>query len=885
MNRADAEEIQRQRRRTRAREGRFPVTPLSGPQPEGRYGVRSESGFSYEVEVLAARGRRALCSCPDFQTNTLGTCKHVEAVFLFLKRRDPRGLAEAEARLPEEARVYLDLGEETRVRLLRSRDPSPALQELADLYFDAEGFFIGEPWRDFGGFARAAAEVPGLRIDADAYAHVRRLRHHTGQVKRLRRRLRDLDEGRELDVTRLPLHPFQQRGALHLAMRERAVLADEIGLGKTAQAIAAAELLRREEGIRRILVVCPASAAAHWSQEIERFTGEVAARIQGTPEQRRDQYLREARYTLVHDELLVSDQEELERLAPELVILDAAQRIRDWRSRTAQVLKRLRTRFSFVLVDAALEEDLDQLYSVLQLVDQRLLGPLWRFNGRYFEFREGEPPRPRNLEELRERIAPVVLRRRLDEVADQLPGRVSVVHRLPLPFVTWSRVREQTEKLRGLSRRTRLFLRQLGQLRALGDCLEAPKPPKLEELAAILQDALPDASGGVVVVACGARLLERAAATLGERGVKVLGRGSPSPGAGEVLLALDPDLPGLDLSAATLQVELDVPWSPADWRTRRSTAPRRSLTLVAEGSLEDTLHALLEEAPDLLERLALEGEGEAPEGQTRAAASDWAALLTPRDHSPPPRRKPRPPPEALPLPSEPPRSPGGGPRGHQGRLFGAGPRPSGPESPEGTASPGPTQGSLFPAPDPGGGTPPPGAPSPGDPPPRPTPQLLHSQLAPVLGEKLIAVHDLGGGWLVEVKDNPERLRGTIRALSRGLGIEPLVLDTRTAGDLRPLLVHAPPPPDLESVRGRLEAARALLATELTNECLTPLVRALTRLREVLPEGEGPSVPELERLGERARRAREAHAAPIPREEVEELMARVARALEAATLSP
>ncbi len=73
---------------------------------------------------------------------------------------------------------------------------------------------------------------------------------------------------------------------MHLAFGERALLADEMELGKTIQAIAAWELLARRNGIERVLVVCPASLKAEWEEQIDRFSARATRLVFGPRAQR-----------------------------------------------------------------------------------------------------------------------------------------------------------------------------------------------------------------------------------------------------------------------------------------------------------------------------------------------------------------------------------------------------------------------------------------------------------------------------------------------------------------------------------------------------------------------------------------------------------------------
>ena len=73
-------------------------------------------------------------------------------------------------------------------------------------------------------------------------------------------------------LLKVELLPYQLDGIAFAAGAGRAILADDMGLGKTIQGVGAAEMLAREAGIRRVLVVCPASLKSQWRSEIHRFS-------------------------------------------------------------------------------------------------------------------------------------------------------------------------------------------------------------------------------------------------------------------------------------------------------------------------------------------------------------------------------------------------------------------------------------------------------------------------------------------------------------------------------------------------------------------------------------------------------------------------------------
>jgi len=160
-----------------------------------------------------------------------------------------------------------------------------------------------------------------------------------------------------------------------------------------------------------VLIVTPASLKHQWAREIQRFTSLPVQIIQGNQMDRRNQYRQPQFFNIVNYELALYDQEEIVKQQFDLIVLDEAQRIKNWRTKTADAIKQLRSPYAFVLTGTPLENRLDELYSVFQFIDPTILGPLWRFNERYYEV-ERRPSGSykvlgyKNLDELRRRIAP-----------------------------------------------------------------------------------------------------------------------------------------------------------------------------------------------------------------------------------------------------------------------------------------------------------------------------------------------------------------------------------------------------------------------------------------------------------------------------------------------
>ena len=193
-----------------------------------------------------------------------------------------------------------------------------------------------------------------------------------------------------------------------------------------------------------------------------------------------------------------------ERLAPDIVILDEAQRIKNWSTKTAQAVKRLRSRYAFVLTGTPIENRIDDLHSLMDFLNPSVLGPLFRFNREFFDFDErGRPEGYRNLDVLHERIKPFLLRRRKVEVETELPERTNHNHFVALSELqkqNYAPHEQQVLRLVNIALRRPLtkqeqekLQRELAMMRMICDTNYILDPedrtcPKLAELERLLDD-------------------------------------------------------------------------------------------------------------------------------------------------------------------------------------------------------------------------------------------------------------------------------------------------------------------------------------------------------------------------------------------------------------
>ncbi len=399
----------------------------------GEYRTRSRGVGStrpYRTVLLGVDPPAGSCDCPDFLRGSLGLCKHLLVVLRDLHAK-PRKLAAAlrkQSAAPKSIlawdpiRPLLGAGDWLdRVRLT-SKDAPPALRRR----FDSRGKL-----RDacYGRHPERGKLVDELRAIARRDRHAPALAAMLqDEHERLERAAAGIDlASRDLRGIKRKLYRYQIDGLRQFLATGRLLLADDMGLGKTTQAIAACHVLFDKGRVRRGIVVAPASLKSQWLREWRETTDAPVEVVDGNPAERAKQYrgLRSG-FLIVNYEQLLRDLDRIHALAPDLVVLDEAQRIKNWATKTAVYVKSLRPRYRLVLTGTPMENRLDEIASIFDWVDDFALEPKWRLAPWHTLCESdaaGGRHGARNLDTLRARLAPAMLRRVRQDVLKQLPPR------------------------------------------------------------------------------------------------------------------------------------------------------------------------------------------------------------------------------------------------------------------------------------------------------------------------------------------------------------------------------------------------------------------------------------------------------------------------------
>lgn len=300
-----------------------------------------------------------------------------------------------------------------------------------------------------------------------------------------------------VSLPRLRFEPFDyQVKAAHSVlgrMRGRAILADEVGLGKTIEASLVLSELRLRGLAGRALILAPPGLLAQWHEELDRKFALPSTVVGGArdwaSEQRNGEApiwvmsLAAARRSPLKDHLTSTRWD--------LVIVDEAHRLKNPHSASAVLLKSLRSRYLLLLTATPVENRLADLFQLVSLVAPGLLGSAQQFRARHGGG-EGEELAAgvRNLTALRARTAEVMIRNRRSEVALMLPGRLAETIRVTPQEEEAELYRLVSDRVRRASREApgtrRLALRNAQRLAGSSPAVLAPSLISLgwEDLAA-----------------------------------------------------------------------------------------------------------------------------------------------------------------------------------------------------------------------------------------------------------------------------------------------------------------------------------------------------------------------------------------------------------------
>jgi len=578
-----------------------------------------QSGKSYRVALRGWKRGESYCSCPDFKKNTLGTCKHIMNVQRDVKLK----FSAAIKKLPyiqEEFAVHILYGNDLQLRLLC---PVKIPAEINKIIKPVKNRNIKDVNKLLQCIRSIEAAGYNVNIYPDAQEYIDFLLHRQ-RVNDLVKQIRKNPTEHPLRKTllKMELLPYQLDGIAFATGAGRAVLADDMGLGKTIQGIGVAELLSRVSDIKKVLIICPTSLKSQWRSEIHCFSNRDCHLILGSAPQRAAQYNNNCFFTISNYEQVLRDFKLIEQISWDLIIIDEGQRIKNWEAKTTQTIKSLRSRFALALSGTPLENRLDDLFSVVEFIDDRRLGPSFRFfNTHRIVDERGKLLGYKNFDKLREKLKPVLLRRTRNEVIRQLPQRTDNIIRIPPSDEQFEINRTQKMIIQSIVNKPYLTEMDLLRLqKALLICRMAAdstflvdkQPPgystKIERMKELLEDLNAEEGRKIVLFSEWTTMLNliepilqklkmdyvRLDGSVPQKKRAQLVHKFQNDSSCKLFITTNAGSTGLNLQTADTVINVDLPWNPAVLEQRIARAhrmgqknPVQVYILVTESTIEE----------------------------------------------------------------------------------------------------------------------------------------------------------------------------------------------------------------------------------------------------------------------------------------------------------
>ena len=640
-----AEDWQLKLRRQAARSEVISVSEIDAVSEPGEYWVRNaQTKGRYRVCYYGLSHPLNACTCMDFRTSRLGTCKHLEAVREWKAGSRDRRPAKPN---PLYTTLYMDYHAEPEIRILYGTEDKEKLQALIELLLTGKGHLKRMHYlRLANTIFEAKKESEFFRVREDVEQYLAQLSDDYRRELRLDEVFQEKDWWKSLFVRGVIPYVYQREGIEFAARAGRCIIADEMGLGKTLQAIGTASLLRREGYVSSVLIVCPTSLKYQWQREIKSFVGERALVIEGSQVARMKLYSDATLFKIVSYNAMAHDVRCAGELTADMVIMDEVQRLKNWDTQIARAARKIRSDYRIILSGTPLENKLEELYSVVQLVDQYLLGPYYKFRQEHILTSDnGKVIGYKGLNEVGKQVSSILLRRRKADVSLQLPARMDKNLFVPMTkeqmeihaecqeqvariVMKWQRMHFLSETDR------RRLLTFLSQMRMVCDSTyildqKSRYDTKVEETMNLLESILSDEDSKVVVFSGWERMTRLIALELEKQGIgfsnlngsvpskqrKVLMDRFQDDPQVRVFLSTDAGATGLNLQSASYVINLDLPWNPAVLEQRIGRIYRigqrrniQVINLVAAGTIEERMLDKLKFKTDLFDGVLNGGE-------------------------------------------------------------------------------------------------------------------------------------------------------------------------------------------------------------------------------------------------------------------------------------
>ncbi len=360
----------------------------------GEHILRTKQDKSYHLSFYDFDKKLGYCSCPDYQTNKLETCKHL--IYAFKEFSEHHDIGQ----LPQQTYPFLEIFrhplKDYQVAWFYPHQPEQKTQQILEKYFDDKQVFKKEKLHLLHQFLEDIQEFKSVNIRPEVKSYISNYFESKSLIELYNHK--EIPDG----LLKESVFDYQKKGMLFIASRKGSILADEIGLGKTAQALGAALLKIKYSGLLDVTILAPKHLHSHWKEEMRKWIPE-------------DKIIY---FTLVCLDT-ISEQNNCDFL-----IIDEAQKIDDYESRILSQIYKIEYKHILLITDSKFEISLMKYYAMSAFIDQHLLTPLWELSYKHCLFDSNDNSKIiayHNLDLIAKKLEDVYLRREKSEIIDQFP--------------------------------------------------------------------------------------------------------------------------------------------------------------------------------------------------------------------------------------------------------------------------------------------------------------------------------------------------------------------------------------------------------------------------------------------------------------------------------
>ncbi len=443
-------EKEREIRRQRAVKEELVVQPKAAPKTPGRFPpvgavfeVQGKSGVNYEVSLRHLDSPANHCTCPDFSTNSLGTCKHLEGVKLYLEKEAPdlfetMKKSAVESSFPPVNLVYLDHTISPPTVRFHMEEKSGKLEESCNKVFGKNNrLTLSKMKKEFPEFIDRSDEL-GFNVTPETMRFVDEVLQKAAMNKDAEKRAKEFDKKvikaikDEKDIKGAKVEEMEKgggvpdyvlEGARFLLQVRRGLVLDDTGLDRAGQALRATKFIldSNPQESRKLIVFCNEFQIAKWRNMIAEhlvFTPFVFKASNGDESESR---LSKAKFILAAYKDVPGLVSKLKISQNDILVLDNIHNFGNWQGSGGRSIKSIGCAHVFALSSPLLLENPKRLFYTVQYLDPYLLGPSWSFWDRHLVRDERGAIVDRiNMDEMEKKIAGISVKRSFVDIEEEL---------------------------------------------------------------------------------------------------------------------------------------------------------------------------------------------------------------------------------------------------------------------------------------------------------------------------------------------------------------------------------------------------------------------------------------------------------------------------------